>query len=171
MEEEEEVVRAWCSAKPNSWSVQRANALPVMCGTGRKKKKKHTTGLLAGFTKTPSLTNTLPESERGSVAHPGMRQTRRTTAGEAGEEAWPESCSCMIEERPRVCVCVEGGRRKRGRKNGAGVQLRCLDAYSICLEPLKFLIPQRVPGKSDSLDQMAETNGEMLEEIKGVAAP
>lgn len=69
----EEVVRAWCSAKPNSWSVQRANAPPVMCGTG----KKHTPERLAGFTKTPSLTNTLLELERGSVAHRGMRQPRR----------------------------------------------------------------------------------------------
>lgn len=29
----EEVVRAWCSAKPASRSMHRANALPLMCGT------------------------------------------------------------------------------------------------------------------------------------------
>lgn len=71
----EEVVRAWCSAKPASRSMHRANALPLMCGT---EPPPAPPGLLAGSTKTPSLTHTPPETVRWSEreAHPGKERSR-----------------------------------------------------------------------------------------------
>lgn len=143
----EEVVRAWCSAKPNSWSVQRANALPVMCGTGKKKSKK----------KKQKRKPTPQDRLQGSLKlhHSRVGAREEGGGGGGGGEAWPESCSRMIEERPR------GGRRKAKARQEKWSR-RPVEV-SGCIFHLSG--PSHIPhssagaGESDSLYQMAETNG------------